>query len=271
MGSVTSIMDYRMILKEELDSRCEQNPHYSLRAFARDLNLSPSRLSEILNRKQGLSRKAAAKIAEFLGFSGDEKEYFCDLVTSQHARSKNEREVAKIRLMKNQAEADEYYQLQLDTFKVIADWYHVGILELIKLDDFVEDSKWIAKRLRITPIQAELAIERLLRVNLLERSEGKLIVKQNTGLLKGGMPSESIKKFHRQILNKAIEALVLQSIEEREFSVNILAIDKDDIDEAKNQIRKFQQKFCSNIKNKEKKDSLYCLSIQFFNLVRGRS
>lgn len=263
--------DYRNILKRQLDMRCEQNANYSLRAFARDLQVSPSRLSEILNRKQGLSRKAAIKFCHLLGLTGEERDYFCDLVTSQHARSKNDRETARIRLLKNQAEADAYYQLQHDTFKVISDWYHIGILELMKLDDFVNDAKWIARRLQITPMQAELAVDRLVRVGLLAEEKGDVVAKQNTGLLKGGVPSESIKKFHRQILGKAIDALILQSTDEREFSVNTMAIDKRHLPAAKKQIQKFQERFCSDIKSSPTKDSLYCLSIQFFNLARERS
>ena len=76
---------YRSILKDELLRRIRQNPRYSLRAFARDLRLSPSRLSEVLSGKQGLSRQAAKAITERLGWRGSEAERFIDLVESQHA------------------------------------------------------------------------------------------------------------------------------------------------------------------------------------------
>src|SRR5438128_1427996 len=90
--------DYKTILKEELAARCRQNPRYSLRAFARDLKIAPSRLSEILNGKQGLSRPAADKIARALGYGASEIERFCDLVESVHARSKRDRDSARVRL-----------------------------------------------------------------------------------------------------------------------------------------------------------------------------
>ena len=73
--------DYRHVLKEELNARCEANPRYSLRAFAETSELSPSRLSEILSCKQGLSRKAALKVSYSLGLSEEEREHFCDLVS----------------------------------------------------------------------------------------------------------------------------------------------------------------------------------------------
>src|SRR5690606_35734224 len=100
--------DYKYILKEELASRCRQNPRYSLRAFARDLKLAPSRLSEILSGKQGLSRAAAEKVAKALGYGPGETERFCDLVESVHARSRRNRESAKVRLTKHATPSPEH-------------------------------------------------------------------------------------------------------------------------------------------------------------------
>ncbi len=264
--------DYRMILKEELDNRCSQNPSYSLRAFARDLTLSPSRLSEILNNKQGLSRKAADRICDHLNMNSDEKNYFLDLVTVAHARSPKDRGIAEIRLLKQKQENDAFYQLKVDTFKIISDWYHLGILELLRIDGFQCDARWIAKRLRITPIQAELAIERLIRVKLLEKIDGKLTATTNTGLIQSEVPSESIRKFHRQILAKAQDALSVQRIEEREFCSQIVSINRNFIPAAKAAIGKFQQRFRSDSDETDDHNELYCLSIQFFSLTeRGDS
>ena len=92
------IKDYRLILKQEHHGRVSFNRRYSLRAFARDLGLAPSRLCEIFHYKQGLSRDAAGRIADRLGYDGDRKSYFLDLVTASHARNKKDRENAQNRL-----------------------------------------------------------------------------------------------------------------------------------------------------------------------------
>ena len=98
LGNNTNYVDYRVQLQQEFDRRRKGNPYYSLRAFARDLAIAPSRLSEIFNHKQGLSRKVALRIADTLGFIGESRELFLDSVTSQHARSKSERQMAFMRL-----------------------------------------------------------------------------------------------------------------------------------------------------------------------------
>ena len=90
--------DYRAILQAELAGRCRQNGRYSLRAFARDLKLAPSRLCEILSGKQGLSRAGAERVAMALGLDPQATGFFCDLVDAHHARSRHDRELARERL-----------------------------------------------------------------------------------------------------------------------------------------------------------------------------
>lgn len=91
-------VNYRNILKAEFSKRLKRNQAYSQTSFARDLKISRSLLSEVLKGKHGLSRSAAIKISNNLGFSEVEREKFCDLVDSEHARSSTERKLAAERL-----------------------------------------------------------------------------------------------------------------------------------------------------------------------------
>jgi uncharacterized protein (TIGR02147 family) len=261
--------DYRDALRDILAIRMKQNPRYSLRAFARDLGLVPSRLSEIINKKQGLSRNAAEKVSKKLHLDNDLCELFCDSASALHSRSPSERRMAQIRLMKRHNESVEYHQLKIDVFNIISDWYHLGIIELMKVKDFREDPFWIAQQLKITPVQVELAIDRLIRMKLIERQDGKLVALAPSGQIEGEIPSESIRKFHRQILTKAGLALGSPHIEQREYSANIMAISRDELTEAKNHIRRFRERFSEQLNNEKPKDNLYCLSIQFFPLSEG--
>lgn len=100
-------MDYRIILRQEMQKRLERNPSYSLRAFARDLGILPNRLISVLNRKYGISPKAALYLAEKLGFDQKQTELFCDLVRIEHARSRRERESARLKFSKESTEVKE--------------------------------------------------------------------------------------------------------------------------------------------------------------------
>ena len=54
--------DASSYLQEELALRKARRPQYSLRAFARDLGMSPSALSEFLAGQQGMSKDRAVGI-----------------------------------------------------------------------------------------------------------------------------------------------------------------------------------------------------------------
>ena len=93
---------YIEILKTEFLHRRSKNIFYSLRSFAKDLELDPMHLSNILNNKRGLSRRKAEFIARrLLHLKFVERRRFLLLVSATSARSCFERNLAKMGL-KNQ-------------------------------------------------------------------------------------------------------------------------------------------------------------------------
>ena len=255
--------DYRRILREKLAERCERNPKYSLRAYARDLKIAPARLSNILNGRFGLSREGAKQICERLGLSTTETENFCDLVDSKHARSQSQRKQATARL---QGKSDPFGTLALDSFKVVSDWYYNAILELTLVHDFKPDADWIAKRLSISPHQASDAITRLLSLDLLEEKKGTLRPTGSYFTNAAGIPSDAVRKFHGQTLEKAKSALILQAPIERDFSNLTLAIDPKDLGEVREMIKRFRNELATKVTHSKKKSRVYNLSVQFFAL-----
>jgi len=255
---------YRKILKDEYELRADQNPLYSLRAYARDLKLSPASLSEILKGKQGLSIDKAKKITQTLKLNKDESDYFCDLVESNHARSNIKREQAKIRL--NKYKSTQFTDLQIDMMKIITEWYHMAILELTYLKNFKGDIDWIAKTLRITNLEVQSAVERLIKLGLLEIKKNKWKDVETNLATTDGIPSKSIQRMQKQILDKAKQAIDEQSIEQRDVTSIIMAIDTKDIPEMKKRIKEFRRSICEYLNKSKNKNAVYCLGAQFFKL-----
>jgi uncharacterized protein (TIGR02147 family) len=71
---------------------------------------------------------------------------------------------------KNRLESIKSFQLDLDTFQLFSVWHHCTILELIQVQGFQTDSRWIAKTLGIAADEVNIALQRLLRLGLLEMS-----------------------------------------------------------------------------------------------------
>jgi uncharacterized protein (TIGR02147 family) len=257
--------DYREILMQELAGRCQRNPSYSLRAFARDLKLASSRVSEILNGKQGLSLDKAETIARTLGFAKKETEYFCCLVEAKHARSRSKRALAEMKVKQHQMDY-KFQQVQIDTFDLISKWYHYGILELGQTSCFRSDPTWIAAKLGVSVPEIKTAIDRLLRLGMLGSKNGSLIVKTPFTSTPTDIPSAAIKQFHEEILGKAITSLHTQEVTKRDVSAIVMSIDPSQMDLAKDALRKFRRRFCRQLQKSKKKSKVYCLSIQFFDL-----
>lgn len=263
-------LDYREWLKRAFSERCRSNPRYSLRAFARDLKLSPAAVSYILNGKKGLSRASAEQVAQALGLSSTETELFCESVEAQHGRNPVTRTLAKTRLAQLKLQP-EVRSLQLDAFQVISDWYHLAILQLVQVEGFQDSPKWIADQLGIHPKEASAAIDRLLRMELLIQVERGYSVQSEVVMAPDGISSEAIRKFHRQILEKATQALTTQSLEERYFNTTVLPVRIEDLPRAKAKIKKFHEDFDREFTpSSEPGERVYALAVQLFALQTSK-
>lgn len=210
-----------------------------------------------------MSAKVAREVGDRLDWSASEKDFFVALVESEHARSKTKRAMAKQTLGQF-----EHKTLDNEVFSLISDWYHLAILELVLTDGFKPEPKWIAKRLSISPIQVEQAVSRLQTLGLLACHNGKWEVTEKFPATTSGTPSQAIKKFHSQILNKATDALYLQSVDERDFSSISVAINPDDLPEMKEEIKNFRRALERKYKARNHKRAVYSLNIQLFSLTQ---
>ncbi len=258
---------YRQILRRELDRRRKKNANYSLRSFARDLNMSASQLSEVLRQKQGLSFKKAHELAQRLSLSPREREAFPYLVQMQDGRTLTQKSAAKSRWLQL-SRGPDYQLLKDDVFCWISDWYHLALMELITIDGCRSDVAWLARALGIKRTLVEEALMRLQRLNLIGRDEtGKWILLAKNNTTADDIPSAAVQKFHLQISQHFQNALAQQSVEEREVETFVMAIDKNQLPELKQRLRRMTDELIAFVNQMEKKDTVYALSIQLFRLL----
>lgn len=257
--------DYRSILEQRYTERHSRNPSYSLRAFARDLEISVSRLSEVMNRLGHLSAQSADQIAHRLDFDDDERAYFRDLVDAQTARSEAQREQAQLRLLKYRF-ADDETQVTMDQFKLIAEWYHFAILELFKTKAFVCTPKRIAAALDLSEDDAAEALARLERLQFVEKKAGSYRLVRARTFTDSKSRSQALRNFHARVLEKAAEALGTQVRAERVSLAAIGAVGLDQIEGVRGEINQLAQTFVAKHTKQEDADHVYCLSVNFFRL-----
>lgn len=236
-----------------LQSKIENNSNYSLRAFAKQLEISPSTLSRIFNGKRSLTLTMAIHVADSLGLGPEDREYIYNIFSSE---------------IKSTKQTIEEYQLSVDSFTAISDWYHYGITQLINTSFFRNDVKWISKQLQITETETQLAIERLIRLNLIEINEhNELRRTKNSFYTTTDIPSSGLRKFQKQILEKAITSLEEDSIEERDITSITIATDERNLPFVKKEIQNFRRKM-ANLLSKGKPNRVYNLGVHLIPLSK---
>ena len=255
-NSVVPHGDFRRCLQETLVGRCKVNAAYSLRSFAKQLQIEPSFLSKLLSGKRRATASVILKISLRLGFSPEETNLYLAHALKNKKRVQVDLEPEK-----------EFQNLAVDHFKMIADWYHYAILELTLVDEFDSSASWIAKKLGIKKIEAQAALERLERLEMLRKTEeGRYENTSGSNTTVGNeFTAVAFRKLQKQILLQALEALENTSIDLRDQSSMTMSINPELIPAAKDRIKKFRRELCTFLQdNNQPKKQVYQLSVSLF-------
>lgn len=244
------------ILKEKFLELRLRNPSFSLRAYAKKLDLSSGALSDILNGKRRVSRKVLKKLIERLGIDDEAKIQ----IMNQFERNQLDTHLGK-------APPSQFLRISADQFRSIADWYHYAILSLMNTDDFQSDHLWIADRLGISNQVAEQAVERLMRLGMISVDESGSFRRSAPNFeTSDDVANISIRQAHMQNLELAQKSLDQHDVAIRDFSFFTMAVSAERLPRAKAMIRRFQEELAAEFSNGSK-DEVYRLSTQLFPLT----
>ncbi len=234
--------------------------------------MAPALVSDVLNGKRGLSRISATHIAKKLGMSNKETETFCDLVESKHGRSRATKIQAQARLKEKAAQGVvlKFLTLENDQFDVLADWYHLAILELMKTPSYEDNETYIAKRLGLSEIQVRGALDRMEQLGLIKRENEKRIPSNQNIHTPDGISSRALKLHHEQFLKLAGDALYTQPVEERDFRGVTIKCKKSDVSRVRDKIRMFLHELDQELTDTSADgEEVYQLTTQFFCLTKS--
>jgi uncharacterized protein (TIGR02147 family) len=259
---------YRDILKIELADRLSNNPAYSLRALARHMGVSPSLLSDVLKGKKGISSGRAFEVGQALRFDGMKLDYFVTLVQIEETKSP-QRKAELLEKLNSLDPKRRVQDISLDVFKVIYDWYHLAILELTTTTGFKLTASTAAKKLNITELEADTAIQRLLRLELLKPDATGKLTKADTHILTTSkVPNTALRNYHAQMLKKATDALTNQTPQEKLIGSETFAFDQKHLKEANVIIEECFTKLVNLALTKKAKKHVYHFGIQLFRLTQ---
>jgi transcriptional regulator with XRE-family HTH domain len=242
--TASSSGDLRTYLQTEFERRTRHNPRYSLRAYARMLQIDPSALCKILKGKRAITGQMFDHLCGRLSLSEQQR----DSLRPRHSG-------APVR----------YRVLDSELFESIADWHHYAILELIQTRNFEPSVSWVAGRLNLPILTVESAVERLQKIGMLEiRATGQWIDRSLDVTTLGTATSTALKRHQRQVLERALEALDNLPVDDRDQSSVTMAADSSLLLEAKEKIKDFRRELAEFLSSSRKKDSVLQLSISLF-------
>lgn len=262
---------YLVCIKEEFGRRLKKNARYSLRSFARALDIDGGALSRILAGQKIPTPEIAEKILSHLPLSSKDAQRFMFSIAQTYEERGVQRKKKEIRALldeiKNQPSIAER-DLTPEIFSVISDWHHYAILQLTETKAFRSDPRWIARQLDLPEMEAKLAIDRLLNLELLTENKGKWVrspERLTTGDLRITTPA--FRKRIKQVSEKSVHSLENDPIAERNHTTLTVAIDPARLPEAKEMIQAFTDRLGTFLGAEKKR--VYELQINLFPLQRS--
>lgn len=245
--------ELKKIMQEKLAAAQLKNPSFSLRAFAKYIDSTPSSVSEFFNNKRKFSDKKIKKILERLGMSPLEINNF-----EQDYSQESER---------TQGHEVERLKIDSDVFFLVSNPIYYTILAFIETKNFSYNNAKIAKRIGHNESEVQVAIQKLLELNLvLEVKRGpKKTLKVNTPHLDtiSGVSSHALRLRHQKNLDDARNALHTLPVTERFFAFETLAVDKKKLPEVQELMFQFLDDL-HKIADASTKDEVYEFCFNYF-------
>ena len=238
----------------------ERNPSYSLRSFARSLDVSHTYLSLVMNGKRKVSRKRTLQFSQALQLD----DQITDALLQNAAGSSEKQKLSQ---------ADEkvsFAILELDRFRMMSQWYYIAIMDLTLLERFESTPEWIAQELGISIPAVKNALERLERLNLIQQRNGRWTKTHSKMVVPTKNPEKAIREYHLQMIQKASAELEFGNageFERRDITGTTIAADPALLPEAKKRIAKFRRGLLKFLASGQRQ-KLYQLNVQLFSLSK---
>jgi uncharacterized protein (TIGR02147 family) len=251
---------YQLKMKDVLSMKQRENSHYSLRAFARDLEIHPGTLAKVINGERPLPIKNVQGVMGKLKLTPSERTLFMESLL----RKKTNIDSIRIEPL------DTRYIVDDSNYKVISEWEHFIVTDLFEIKSFERTTEDVARRLNIPLNRAEVVVENLIISGLLTMDEkGKLVNVHGAVKTTEDIKSQALQESHKETLEMGLSKLDEIEVELRDFSSMAQAIDLDQLLDAKTIIREFRQKMSALLRNGKNKTEVYQLAIQFYPITKN--
>jgi uncharacterized protein (TIGR02147 family) len=261
---------YVKILVNEFERRQRLNSRYSLRSFARHLDLDSGILSGVLKCKRNLTEADAIKVSAKMNYDHITRTSFLNSLKQTKGRKPQAQIFAETKNENKSWQLNAYTIIEENelTRKILEEWEYFAFLSLMDTKGFLNKVPWIAEKLGLSKSRVEQIIENLTLSNLIfEDTAGQLYKTNKHVKTTDGVYSSSIRQSHKEGLQNAMVKIDEIPIEMRSFTSMTIAFNPANMKKVKELIKEFRAQF-SDLFEKGNEKEVYQLAIQFFPLTK---
>ena len=231
---------FSQILQDTFEKAKETTPGLSLRSYARQLEVSPSVLSEILREQRKISSRRALEIAE--------------------KAQVEERVLLQLRKNMTPGRSDFRQILPSEAIDLVINPLYYRLLCALEILPIPARLNSIAAFLDVDVGTLQEIVEKLQLLSVVKVEDSQVYWLGRQVTTTEDVPNQKIQSFHKKTLQSAAADLELP-VEEREYTSVTFAGNGDRILQAKNHIRSFRDTVSESMRD-SKPDRIYELSIQ---------
>lgn len=261
--------DYRAWLKDQAEELKKAKPFFSYRYIASKLGVNAGLVARIFNGQAHLTLKHVGPTGELFGLSGQEQEYFDELVHFCRAKREKdwERHFARMQSIRG------------ERFKTVADaqlqyysaWQHNAMRTLLSIFPFKGNNYRRLGSMMVPPIHAEEAkesVELLLSLGLVRKGENGVFEVPDKFISTGDKwKAAMIQAFQKEMVTRSQEAVESVPKSLRDVSTLTIPIARNILEPMRERIREFRQELLAMARDCEIEDAVYQLNIQLFPLA----
>jgi uncharacterized protein (TIGR02147 family) len=200
--------NYRVYLKQIIETKKKTNPQFSIRAMSLHLGLSHSALGLIINGKKNLSPEMAMKIARKLKLSKQERDYFCAMVQLETTKDAELKADLRIKIR------DLRPYPPITKSEAAFQWYDFAILAATEVADTAFTAEHFSKRLGVPLADIQAGIDRLKARKYLGQGPDGQWEQLVPRILEEG-PRESLIERFRLLYRRAEASITEQPFDQR--------------------------------------------------------
>ena len=230
---------------------------------------SPVYLKYVSEGRFNLSEEAALRVAAAMSLVEYERDYFCEMVRYDHAKTDDEKKVFFNKMLAI-ADAHKVKVIEADSYRFFEDWKNPVLRELAPS---MPGAKPLALaracRPEITAAEVTESLSFLVKANLLQKDKDGNYVQTEKSVTTGPMKATpvAVRSLHRQMGEFALDAIEGVSQDERHFSGLTLGITRQAYEKIVQEIAECRKRIIAIAREDEVTEEVYRLNMQFFPMT----